>query len=281
MAKGSTGEESAPQLLQVRRINELSTEEQSDRNRLELTIERAFYEAGKSLKEISTRRLFRSTHKTFDEYCRERFGFGRDAATLKINAAEVYDTIKRFRPDGDATVVPLPTNENQLRFIAKAHLPPEVQYEVWETATEIARGLPSGRVVKDIVEQLRTENVPPVTLQVGDVCEIVALGSPELNGKGGSWCIVTAVADFDCTVATWNEEYELKQDHLSLCPFSASEKQQMQTILSRMKKLSEKCDTEASHWILEGIAKMKRSYLTELEEKLLSLLEDEYVADDR
>ena len=152
MAKEVTGEESAPKLSHVRRINELSTEEQSDRDRLELTIERAFYEAGKALKEISNRRLFRSTHKTFDEYCRERFGFGRDAANLKINAAEVYDNIKRFRPD-EATSIPLPTNENQLRFIAKAKLPPEVQYKVWETAAEVARGLPSGRVVKDIVEQ--------------------------------------------------------------------------------------------------------------------------------
>lgn len=38
---------------------------------LERKVERAFYEAGKALMEIRDRRLYRSTYKTFEEYCRD------------------------------------------------------------------------------------------------------------------------------------------------------------------------------------------------------------------
>ncbi len=48
-------------------------------------MEWAFFEAGKALIElrdglrpaVGDRRLYRSTHKTFDEYCLDRFGYNR------------------------------------------------------------------------------------------------------------------------------------------------------------------------------------------------------------
>jgi hypothetical protein len=52
--------------------SELTEEEKADRHRLELKIERAFYEAGCALRELRERRLYRSTHRTFEEYCRDR-----------------------------------------------------------------------------------------------------------------------------------------------------------------------------------------------------------------
>ncbi len=54
---------------------ELTDEELVDRHRLELTVERAFFEAGTALRQLRARRLYRSTHRTFEEYCRERFGY--------------------------------------------------------------------------------------------------------------------------------------------------------------------------------------------------------------
>jgi hypothetical protein len=58
-------------------VPELTPEEQRDRLHLERRVERAFFEAGKALMELRDRRLYRSTHSTFEEYCKERFGFER------------------------------------------------------------------------------------------------------------------------------------------------------------------------------------------------------------
>ncbi|MEH1969439.1 MULTISPECIES: type II toxin-antitoxin system VapC family toxin [unclassified Nostoc] len=89
-------------------VTELTQEEQSDglsatryananakgeRLHLERKVERAFFEAGKALMELCDRRLYRSTHKTFEEYCRSRFGYTRMAATYKIAAATVMENL--------------------------------------------------------------------------------------------------------------------------------------------------------------------------------------------
>ena len=65
-------------------IEELTEEEQSDRLHLERKVERAFYEAGRALRELRDRRLYRNTHKTFENYVKDRFGFGRITAHYKI-----------------------------------------------------------------------------------------------------------------------------------------------------------------------------------------------------
>jgi hypothetical protein len=56
-------------------VPELTEQEQGDRLHLERKVEKAFYEAGKALSELRDRRLYRSTHRTFEEYCRDRFGY--------------------------------------------------------------------------------------------------------------------------------------------------------------------------------------------------------------
>ncbi|MHC0068860.1 hypothetical protein ACWATR_39375, partial [Nostoc sp. UIC 10890] len=71
-------------------IRELTEEEQSLRLQLERQVERAFLSAGQALMELRDRRLYRSTHQTFEEYCRDRFNYSRDAAYLKISATVVY-----------------------------------------------------------------------------------------------------------------------------------------------------------------------------------------------
>jgi hypothetical protein len=55
-------------------------------------VERAFFEAGKALaklrdglrRAVGDRRLYRSTHCTFEEYCWERFGHSRRQSYLLI-----------------------------------------------------------------------------------------------------------------------------------------------------------------------------------------------------
>ncbi|MEH2156763.1 hypothetical protein [Nostoc sp.] len=74
-------------------VPELTEEEQRDRLHLERRVERAFFEAGKALAELRDRRLYRSTHKTFEEYCRERFGHSRRQSYLLMDAAVVFDNL--------------------------------------------------------------------------------------------------------------------------------------------------------------------------------------------
>lgn len=55
------------------RDSEALPPEGADRNHLERKVERAFYEAGKALQQLRDRKLYRSTHRTFEDYCRDRF----------------------------------------------------------------------------------------------------------------------------------------------------------------------------------------------------------------
>ncbi|MGF2037327.1 MAG: hypothetical protein RMZ43_018735 [Nostoc sp. CmiVER01] len=74
-------------------VPELTEQEQSDRLHLERRVERAFFEAGKALTELRDRRLYRSTHKTFEDYCRDRFGHSRQKSNYLIAAADVYENL--------------------------------------------------------------------------------------------------------------------------------------------------------------------------------------------
>ena len=262
--------------LAVLTIAPLTTEEERERLHLERKVERAFYEAGTALRELRDRRLYRSTHQTFEAYCRERFGYGRDAAYLKIVAAEVYDNLNEQMPT-NCRQIPLPTNEHQLRYIAKAKLKPETQFEVWQQAVEDADGkVPSGRIVKNAVRRFKRKPVP-ISFRKGEICRLVARDNPELRGKGGCWCIVSEVYEFSCTVNTWDGEYFLRPEYLQSYNYSEVECRQMEDIGVRMSLLNEKSSLDAAAlWILNGLARINKPYLDPLEEKLLSLLEIEY-----
>ncbi len=266
--------------VEVIELAQLSVDEERARLHLERKVERAFYEAGMALKELRDRRLYRSTHRTFEEYCRERFGYGRDAAYLKIVAAEVYDNLNEIMPT-NCRQIPLPTNEHQVRYIAKARLKPEMQLEVWQQAVELAKGkVPSGRIVKNVVRQIKAKPIP-ISFRKGEVCRLIAKDNPELRGKGGCWCIVTEVYEFSCQVNTWNGEYIVRPEYLKSCNYSEIECRQMEDIGVRMSRLHEKCGRDtAALWILNGLAKLDKPYLEPIEEKLLSLLETEYLTDN-
>ncbi|WP_242056147.1 hypothetical protein [Nostoc flagelliforme] len=128
-------------------VEELSETEERDRLHLERRVERAFFEAGKALAELRDRRLYRSTHKTFEEYCRDHFGHSRRQSYLLMDAAVVFDNLLEKCDPLDHI---LPTNERQIRPMTK--LEPQEQQEVWLTAVELAGGkVPTSRIVKDVV----------------------------------------------------------------------------------------------------------------------------------
>ena len=259
--------------LTVLPIAPLTVEEESDRLHLERKVERAFYQAGMALMELRDRRLYRSTHATFEDYCRDRFDYVRRRSYQLIDAAKIYNNLSE---KCEQIVHILPTREGQVRPMSQLNA--EEQVLAWETAVEEAGGkVPTGKIVKDVVQRIKDKERPPITLSVGEVCFLIAKDNAELRGKSGFWCIVSEVYEFSCLVATWESEYILRPEHLKSLEYSPDECKQMEDLGVRMTLLHQtgKLD-EAALWILNGLAKLKTPYLTILESKLLALLEVEY-----
>ncbi|MBG1268576.1 hypothetical protein [Nostoc sp. WHI] len=262
-------------------VPELTEEEQRDRLHLEHRVERAFFEAGKALTELRDRRLYRSTHKTFEDYCRDRFGHSRQQSNYLIAAAGVYENLttigcqnvanENLTTNGSQI---LPTSERQVRPMTK--LEPQEQQEAWLKAVELAGGkVPTGRIVKDVVQRIMERTQVPNTYQIGEVCQIVVKDNPELKGKGGCWAIVSAVNDFSCSVRMWDGEYAVGLQHLKSFNYLPQECQQVQEISDRISRVYSGALEESVQKFLEMLGKLNRAYLTDLEEKLLTVLESE------
>ena len=83
-----------------------------------------------------SRRLYRHTHATFEDYCRERWGMNRAHAYRLIDAATVAVNLS---PMGDI----LPTAERQARPLTV--LEPAQQREAWQRAVETPPTIEVGR----------------------------------------------------------------------------------------------------------------------------------------
>jgi len=184
-------------------VEELSLEEEADRQRLELTVERGFYHSGKALTQLRDRRLYRSTHQKFEDYCQERFGMKRIYAHYLIKAAIVFDNLSS---SCSQFVNILPTSESQCRPLIK--LEPDEQHQVWSEAVEMAGGkAPSARIVKDavlrhqaVVDGPKQKHASPLEFAQGDVVEIKALKRSPLYPFNGMWAIIQHVGSFSYTV---------------------------------------------------------------------------------
>ncbi|MBD2468751.1 hypothetical protein [Nostoc sp. FACHB-145] len=262
-------------------VPELTEDEQSLRLHLERKVERAFFEAGKALMELRDRRLYRSTHRTFEEYCKDRFSYTYRHVNYLIAGSVIVDNIKmgtnssqneQAEEMGTISSQILPTSEVQVRPLAK--LEPQQQQEAWQTAVQEAKGkVPSGRIVKDVVQRIMESTKIPNTYQIGEVCQILAKDNPELRGKGGCWAIVTQVNNFSCTVKTWDGECTVGVQHLRSFEYLPAECQQMQQICDRISRVYSSGLEESVQRFLESLGKLNRTYLTDLEAKVLSLLE--------
>ena len=265
-------------------VTELTEQEIRDRLLLERKVERAFFEAGKALMELRDRRLYRSTHKTFEEYCRDRFSYTHRHVNYLIAGSLIVENIimgtnssQNESQDkmGTNSSQILPTSEVQVRPLAK--LEPQQQPEAWQQAVEQAGGkVPSGRIVKDVVQKIMERTKVPNTYQLGEVCQILAKDNPELRGKGGCWAIVSAVNDFSCSVRMWDGEYAVALQHLKSYNYLPAECQQMQLISDRISRVYSDSLEETVKSLLQSLGKLNRPYLTAVEEKLLSLIEREY-----
>jgi hypothetical protein len=260
----------------------LNDDERAERERLERVVENSVFEAGRALKELRDRRLYRDIFPTFEDYCQSRFGFGRRYPYHLIRATAVVDNLIEMctncsqnsdSESGESGIV-LPTNEGQVRPLTG--LPPSEQVEVWTAAVEEAGGkVPPARVVKDIVQRIREKTNLPNPYRVGDVCQILVKENPDLRGRGGVWCIVSEVHDRSCTVDTWDGQLQVAIQNLKNLEYSIEQRQRIGECRERLFKLHGFYNDKTVRLMLEAIGKSTSPYLSPIEERLLDFLETE------
>ncbi|ODH02775.1 hypothetical protein A4S05_22435 [Nostoc sp. KVJ20] len=76
-----------------------------------------------------------------------------------------------------------------------------------------------------------------------------------------------------CTVKTWGGEYTVGLQHLKSYNYVPAECEQMRVICERINRVYSSGLEESVQKFLESLGKLKRAYLTDLEEKVLSVLE--------
>jgi len=112
---------------------------------LEATIERGlatFIEVGQALMEIRERRLYRETHPTFEDYCRDRWGLNRSRASQLIEAAQVSKILDTP-----------PKRDSQARELAPLKDRPEAVREVWAEANAETGGKPTASTIRRLVNR--------------------------------------------------------------------------------------------------------------------------------
>lgn len=123
--------------------------EQTQLGACESRIEKGIRSVGENLLEIRDKRLYRSNHDTFEDYCQDRWGFKRSYANKLIAAGKVAANLGTTGTQTD-----IPNNERHLREIGKA--PEEKQVEVLETANANASAENRNPTARDFAEARET-----------------------------------------------------------------------------------------------------------------------------
>ncbi len=119
---------------------------------LEGIIERGlktFVEVGAALRTIREGKLYRNSYGTFEEYCRQRWGWNASRSRQLISASEVVAQL-------ESVTMVTPTNERQARELAKVE--PEQRVEVWESVVSEADGAPI--TAKKVMEAAKRITAP-------------------------------------------------------------------------------------------------------------------------
>lgn len=215
--------------IKIVEFPQLTYDEERDRLILEREVERAFYKAGCALRELRDRKLYKSTHSSFEQYCEDRFGMRRRHPYRLIDAAIVVDNILQLCPnrtqnesDTKKNKLIIPTSEWQIRSLTR--LEPQQQREVWIKAVELAGNkAPSGKVVSELASEIKPkQNSVSVKLKIGHRI-IVSRTHPLFPNRSG---IISQIPNKkDAVVELDNGKTELiSQDYLKLrCDPASSE----------------------------------------------------------
>jgi hypothetical protein len=249
---------------------ELSEEEQQERERLEKQIVNSFYQAGVALRELRDKKLFRSTHSTFEEYARDILGFSRIRLYQLMGAAQVYENI---RENVNAPLTLLPTTEYQCRPLVK--LSEREQVRAWKLAVkESGEKAPTSNMVKQAVleVQQRATKREPNPFAVGDIARIRVKDNPHLVGQGGHLAVVQEIRSFNCIVDTALGERLVNSQHLEPAGLKPEVEDETRQLVRRLARLHEQRRDEAL------VVHLLKFYATEArltvnEEEVLEVLE--------
>src|SRR5258705_13801344 len=131
-------------------MNELTISEANRLTDLECQMEQdqaAFVRYGNALLEIRESRLYRQSHPTFEDYCRERWQMTKSRANELIRSSKVAFNLVEI-----STIQP-----NEAQAATLEQLEPGQQREVWQKAVATA---PEGRVTAAHVQKVREEIAP-------------------------------------------------------------------------------------------------------------------------
>ena len=253
----------------------LSPQEVDLRDKLEHQVRTGFVLRGQALRSIKRLQLYRDRFDDFESYCESVFGFTMLYIERCMTAAETYFLVEEYLKTQGLND-PKPTKQKQLRPIFQAHLSPIEAGEVWVMAVGIAQGqVPSYSIVKSAVKDYLKQKYPPNNpFSEGEFCRIKS-GVP---GKQNCWCVVAEVKRDECVVDTWNDRFVVSIDDLMPMKFTHDESEQMLDLGERMTALSEVGELdEAALCLLKWLEKLNRATLNSLEERLLRVIEDEYL----
>ena len=123
-----------------------------------------FVQVGLALTKIREERLYRyaegKSYKSFDEYCRTRWGFSGRQANREIAAARAAEIIIAGADGGRKTgpVGPVPANESQARPLAALKDDPKAVRQVWQQSIDYAGGKqPTAEQVQTAVRHYRAQ----------------------------------------------------------------------------------------------------------------------------
>lgn len=120
---------------------------------------KTFFEVGMALAEIRDSRLYRETHETFEDFCRDRWDIGRSHSYRYIEAAYV---VKNLSPIGDKIScdtlntlpewgVSIPMNEAQARPLTMFEA--DIQRELWKRVIDCSLEN-NGRITATLVSSV-------------------------------------------------------------------------------------------------------------------------------
>lgn len=152
------------QIEQVTEIEQLTKTEFKELINLETVIEsglKVFYEVGEALFAIRDRRLYRSTHKTFDSYCRDRWQMSKTQANRLIGAASAASDLTPIGviPSSESVVRPLVSLSTQQR------------QKAWQKAVDSGNGNPTAADVSKAVSEINEQEDSSLYSQLEEIIE--------------------------------------------------------------------------------------------------------------
>lgn len=136
---------------------------------------------------------------------------------------------------------------------------------------------------QEIIEQFADGRyTPKLTLKAfpyeeGDVVKILSKNEPQLRGFGGCWGIITKKYNYSADLVMWNGTAQnIHPQYMQPLNYNSSQRQEKQQLQQRIEAIVAQAPEVIAMQVLSLFGKKTSGELTSLEEKMLTLFEEEY-----